>query len=371
MKYYIIAGEPSGDLHGAKIVTEILRRDPQADLRFYGGDLMVEAAGKNGELVRHYKDESIMGFVEVLKNLKKVLSSIKRCKEDIAKWNPDAVILIDYAGFNLRIAEFTKNKGIKTLFYIAPKVWAWKKRRIKLIQKFVDRLYVIFPFEVEYFSSRGIDTFYGGNPLMDEIEADRNSDKFQSDKPIVALVPGSRVSEVNGNLSTMVEVAKQMPDYQFYVTAVEWLDRSLYDRVVGGTENVHLVFNEMHKVLRSSVAALVCSGTATLETALLGVPQVVCYKAKSFSITIAKLIVKIKWISLVNIIMDRTVVTELIQEDFTMENTLSELKSILPGGDGYEALMTDYASLKALVGGPGCSSRVAENIVDFLESSNR
>lgn len=366
MKYYIVVGEPSGDLHGSKIITEILKRDPDASFRFYGGDLMSAAAGEHGTLVRHYKDESIMGFVEVLKNLRKVLSSIGRCKKDIAVWSPDAVILVDYAGFNLKIAEFTKKLGIKTLFYIAPKVWAWKKHRVKLIKKFVDRLYVIFPFEVEYFSSRGIDTFFGGNPLMDEIAADSADDRFQSEKPIVALVPGSRVSELDGNLPTMVEVAKRMPDYDFYVTGVEWLDRKLYDVALNGVDNVHVVFGNMHKVLRSSVAALVCSGTATLETALMKIPQVVCYRANSFSITIAKIVVKIKWISLVNIIMDRTVVTELIQEDFTADSALAELKNVLPGGDKYDNLMNEYALLADAVGGPGCSSRVAEDMINYL-----
>lgn len=366
MKYYVVVGEPSGDLHGSKIIAEILKRDSSAEFRFYGGDLMSAAAGNRGTLVRHYRDESIMGFVEVLKNLRKVLGSIGKCKKDIAAWSPDAVILIDYAGFNLRIAEFTKKLGIKTLFYIAPKVWAWKKHRVKLIRKFVDRLYVIFPFEVEYFTSRGIDTFFGGNPLMDEIEADTRSDRYESEKPIVALVPGSRVSEIDGNLPTMVEVAKRMPEYDFYVTAVEWLDKKLYDVAIGEATNVHVVFNKMHKVLRSSVAALVCSGTATLETALMKIPQVVCYKAHSFSIAIAKMIVKIKWISLVNIIMDRTVVTELIQEDFTVEDALSELRSVLPGGSRYDHLMNEYTKLADAVGGAGCSSRVAEDMVKYL-----
>jgi len=366
MRYYIVAGEPSGDLHGSKIIAEILKRDPDAVFRFYGGDLMAAAAGSHGTLVRHYKDESIMGFVEVLKNLRKVLGSIGKCKMDIQAWNPDGVILIDYAGFNLRIAEFTKKLGIKTLFYIAPKVWAWKKHRVKLVRKFVDRLYVIFPFEVEYFSSRGIDTFFGGNPLMDEIAADSQKDIFESEKPIVALVPGSRVSEIDGNFPTMVEVARRMPEYDFYVTAVEWLDKKLYDAAIGGATNIHVVFNQMHKVLRSSVAALVCSGTATLETALMKLPQVVCYKANSFSITIAKIVVKIKWISLVNIIMDRTVVTELIQEDFTVDSALSELRSVLPGGEKHAALMEDYKKLADAVGGAGCSSRVAEDMVKYL-----
>lgn len=373
MKYYIIAGEPSGDLHGSNLIKGIVAKDDDAKIRFWGGDLMSDAAGKNGELVRHYREESVMGFLEVLMKLRKIAKSMSFCKEDISEFAPDVLILIDYPGFNLRMAKFAKESGIKTIYYIAPKVWAWKEKRVYKIKKYVDRLYAIFPFEVDYFAKFGIDTFYGGNPLVDSIEGYKNQpvEEFRAkngldDRPIIALVPGSRKHEIVCNLPTMVGLAKKMPNYLFVITGVNWLEKAIYDKYTNGVENVKFVLDQTQQTLAHAKAALVTSGTATLETALMDTPQVVCFRGPKVSVAIAKALVKIKWISLVNIVMQRTVVTELIQQEFTVDRAYDELTSILPGGSKCELMRADYAQLKASIGEAGASERVAEDIIKYL-----
>ena len=367
MKYYIIAGEPSADLHGANLIKGLLTSDPNAEIRFWGGDLMQAEAGSKGTLVKHYKENSIMGFVEVVKNLGKILGLMKFCKKDLLEFAPDVLILIDYPGFNLKMAGFAKANGIKTAYYIAPKVWAWKKGRIKTIRKVVDNLYVIFPFEVPFFEQHGIQAIYKGNPIMDSIEQSRaNYTPTKSERPIIALVAGSRAQEVKHILPVMAQAMKGMTEYQGVVTAVDWLDRSVYEDILKGSD-IKIVYNETPNVLMSAEAALVKSGTATLETALLGVPEVVCYAGGSISMAVAKMVVKIKWISLVNIILNRTAVTELIQQDLTAENCIKELKLIMNNGANCDKLKDDYQELKDMVGTSGASERVAEDIVIRLK----
>ncbi len=366
MKYYIIAGEPSADLHGANLIKGIIQSDPKAQIRFWGGELMQQQAGERGTLVKHYKENSIMGFLEVVKNLGKILNLIKFGKSDILQFKPDVLILIDYPGFNLKMAAFAKQNNIKTAYYIAPKVWAWKKGRIKTIRKVVDDLYVIFPFEVEFFEKYGIKAIYKGNPLMDSIEQSKEQfSQYESPKPIIALVAGSRVMEVKHILPVMARTMKLLPQYQGVVTAVDWLDKSLYENILKGTD-IKIAYNQTTDVLMSAEAALVKSGTATLETALLGVPQVVCYAGGAVSVAIARKVLKIKWISLVNIILDRTAVTELIQQELTPQKCLSELQRIMPGGSGLPKLQQDYQELIETVGQSGASERVAQDIVAKL-----
>lgn len=363
MKYYIIAGEASGDMHGANLIKELQKTDRKAEFRFWGGDKMV-ATTSTDALVKHYKESSIMGYLEVLLNMKKILGFIKLCKEDIKQWEPDAVIFIDYPGFNLKIAKWARGEGFKTFYYIAPKVWAWKEGRVKKIKAYIDTLLVIFPFEVAWFSERGVQAVYVGNPLLDEVDERPKVEK--PERPIVALVAGSRSMEINHNLAPMVEVSKHFPDYQFVVTGVDWLDTKLYDKYTAGS-NVKVVYGKTYLTLAQSSAALVTSGTATLEAALLGVPEVVCYRAPWVSLTIARFLVKLKWISLVNLIMDRTVVREMIgNQDFSIKNAVDELRAILPSGDKHEGMLADFRELRQKLGEKGASARAAQTIYKNL-----
>lgn len=374
MKYYIIAGEASGDLHGSNLIKGLKKADPKATFKYWGGDLMEQVAG--APPVKHYKESSIMGFVEVLLNIRRIARFMRECRQDIASFKPDVLILIDYPGFNLRMAKFAKSIGITTHYYIAPKVWAWKEGRVKKIQKYVDKLFVIFPFEIEYFRKFGIEAYYAGNPLMDSIAARGTStlERFSSEnglsgKPIVALVAGSRAHEINFNLPPMVEVSRVLPEYQFVVTGVSWLDKKLYDKHLAGTD-VKYVCDKTYETLSVSSAALVTSGTATLETALLQVPQVVCFRGPAVTMWIAARLVKIKWISLVNLVMNRTVVNELIQQGFTSERALEELEAVLPDGKRHQKLMQDYTELSAAIGGSGASERVAQEIYRELKDKD-
>lgn len=370
MKYYIIVGEASGDLHGSNLIKGLKESDPKAEFRYWGGDLMQAAAGI--EPVKHYKESSIMGFVEVVLNLRRIARFMRECREDIAAFAPDVLILIDYPGFNLRMAKFAKSIGIPTYYYIAPKVWAWKEGRVKKIKKYVDQLFVIFPFEIEYFSKFGISAYYAGNPLMDSITS-RGATDFKefttqnslNGKPIIALMAGSRAHEINFNLPFMVEVSRDFPEYQFVVTAVSWLDKTLYDKHLTGS-TVAYVCDQTYQTLAVSSGALVTSGTATLEAALLKVPEVVCFRGPAITMWIAARLVKLKWISLVNLVMDRMVVTELIQAGFTVDSAKAELKAILPGGSKREQLIQDYAQLADVIGEDGASLRVAKQMYGLL-----
>lgn len=382
MKYYIIAGEASGDLHGANLIRGLLQADPEAEIRFWGGDKMAEAAGEHGTLVRHYKEASIMGFWEVVKNLRRIGRQMRFCREDIAASRPDALILIDYPGFNLRMAEFARTHrwpaGVKrpeVFYYIAPKVWAWKEKRVVRIRKYVDRLFIVFPFEVEYFRRHGIEAFYAGNPLMDAVAgrravAEESAEAFRREngldrRPMIALVAGSRGSEIRYNLPCMVAVARRFPEYQFVVTGVSWLDKALYDKYLSGSD-VRFVCDQTYRTLLFSEAALVTSGTATLETALLNVPEVVCFRSSAISIWVAKRLVKLRFISLVNLILNREAVRELIQEEFTPERAAEELRAVLPGGAKHKRMMRDFDALRIAMGAPGASVRVAEEMVRLL-----
>ena len=374
MKYFVIAGEPSGDLHGSKLMQGIANEDCDARFRFCGGDRMVEVGGKEG-LVKHYKEMSFFGIAQVLRNLKTIFSQIDECKAAIEAFAPDVIILIDYPSFNMRIAKWAKSKGIKVYYYIAPKVWAWKEWRVKGIRKYVDRLYTIFPFETEYFRSKGIEPTFCGNPLVDDIAQMRSQlaprEEFVKEnnldsRPIVALLAGSRTSEIRENLPNMVAIAEQFPQYQFVVTAVPWIDKSLYDSYISSS-NVKYICNKTQQTLANAEAAIVTSGTATLETALMGIPEMVLYHIPKLYEILRPYVLKIPYISLVNINMNREVVRELVCAKLDMAEATTELRSILKGGDKREKMLTDFAELSALIGSNGASQRFATEIVKTLK----
>lgn len=365
MKYYIIAGEASGDLHGSNLMKELKIQDPQAEFRFWGGDLMQQ---QGGTLVKHYKDLAFMGFSEVIMNLRTILNNIKICKKDIQEYKPDAVILVDYPGFNLRIAEFVKNLGIKVYYYISPQIWAWKTGRVHKIKKFVDRMFVILPFEKEFYSKYDFEVDFVGHPLLDAMKdlPEMNLEKFKSehgldDRKVIAMLPGSRKQEIKKKLPIMLSVEKDFPEYQFVVAGAPSLDLEFYQEIAGN--QIKIISNKTYDLLRISEAALVTSGTATLETALLNIPEVVCYKGSRISYEIGKRVVKyIKFISLVNLIMDREVVKELIQQELNTKNLKSELTKILTEPKRSQVL-NDYKELREKLGGHGASERTAELIV--------
>ena len=368
MRYYIIAGEASGDLHASNLVAEIKKKDKKAEFRGCGGDLM-KAQGV--DLLKHYRTMAFMGFVEVAVNLRKVLDNIAQCKKDIIEYQPDALILVDYPGFNLRIADFAHEKGFKVLYYISPQVWAWKRRRVKKIKKSVDKMIVIFPFEEAFYKEYGVDVTYVGNPLLDELSKSgtpnrsiflrRNS--LGEKREIIALLPGSRTQEVKRILPVMLKVVPHFPDYQFVIGGVSSLDKSLYKKIIGNTD-VFLIENQTYELLQNSSAAVVTSGTVTLETALFTVPEVVCYKATGFSYLLAKWMIKVKYISLVNLVMDKEVVKELIQSDLTEKNIVTELERLLHDGKRQRQILEDYDELRDRLGNAGASEKAAEIVVN-------
>ena len=359
MRYYIIAGEASGDLHASNLIKEIKKIDAQAEIRAWGGDKM-KAAG--ADLVEHYKKMAFMGFWEVISNLRTILSYIKKCKKDILQWQPDVLVLVDYPGFNLRIAEFAHQKGIKTLYYISPQVWAWHSSRVKKFKKYVHRMLVILPFEKDFFAGWDYEVDFVGHPLLDAIEnlspeADLKKENGLSEKPVIALLPGSRNQEIKRHLPVMAAVAADFPDYQFVVAGVSHVDQSLYEQ-----QQLQVIYDKPYQVLMLADAALVSSGTATLETALLNVPQVVCYKGGRLSYEIGKRLVNVDYIALVNLIMQREVVKELIQHDFTPEKVKQELHNILEPGNEVK-MKAAYAELRKKLGEKGASSNAAKIIV--------
>ena len=374
MKYFVIAGEPSGDLHGSKLMQGIATEDSNAAFRFCGGDKMVEIGGKEG-LVKHYKEMSFFGFANVLRNLKTIFSQIDECKRSIEEFAPDVIILIDYPSFNMRIAKWAHKKGIKVYYYIAPKVWAWKEWRVKGIRKYVDKVYTIFPFETEYFNGKGIQTTFCGNPLVDDIALMRSKlaprEEFIAEngldsRPIIALLAGSRVSEIRENLPNMVAIAQRFAEYQFVVTAVPWIDKSLYDSYINGT-NVKYVCNQTQQTLANAEAAVVTSGTATLETALMGIPEMVLYRIPKLYEVLRPYVLKIPFVSLVNINLDREAVREIVCAKIDLDSAEAELRSILKGGNKREKMLADFAKLSALIGGEGASQRFAAEIVKTLK----
>lgn len=367
MKFYLLAGEASGDLHGANLMRALREADPQADFRYFGGDKM---AAEGGHLSKHISDLAFMGFIEVLSNLGTIFSNMRFAKQDILDFRPDALILIDFPGFNLKIAEFAKENGIKVFYYISPKVWAWNQKRVLKIQKVVDHMFCILPFEVGFYKEWGMDVDYIGNPLMDAIASHARDPGFLqkhelAKRPVIALLPGSRKQEIERILPVMVKTAALFPDYQFVIAGAPSFKAEYYDRFLGG-QVLPVVFDATYDLLTHSRAAIVTSGTATLETALLNVPQIVVYKAAPVSIAIARLVVKIRFISLVNLIMDRGVVRELIQSDCTPETISGELEKLLPESPERKRMLEDYRELAARVGPAGASGRAAGLIMRYL-----
>ncbi|MDB0602485.1 lipid-A-disaccharide synthase [Tenacibaculum maritimum] len=366
MKYYIISGEASGDLHGSNLMKELYKQDTSAAIRFWGGDLMKQVGGT---LVKHYKERAFMGFVEVLANLRKVLGLISFCKKDIADFNPDVIIFIDNSGFNLRIARWAKEAGFKTNYYISPQVWASRAGRVKDIKRDVDKMFVILPFEKEFYKQYGYEVNFVGHPLIDAI-ADRkqvDEQEFRREhglgtKDIIVLLPGSRKQEIKKMLSIMLSLIDDFPKYQFVVAGAPSQPYEFYMEFLEGKE-VKFVDNRTYDLLSIANTALVASGTATLETALFKVPQVVCYKGSSISYQIAKRIITLKYISLVNLIMDKEVVKELIQHDFTKENLRMELETILKGEERAR-LFLEYYELEQRLGGKGASQKTAKLIIE-------
>lgn len=363
MKYFIIAGEASGDLHGANLMKAIKKADANAKFNFWGGDNMqAEAPG----LLVHQKDIAIMGFVEVVLKIRTILGNISKCKKQILNFNPDVVVLIDYPGFNLRIAEFCKQQNIRNAYYISPKVWAWKESRVKKIEKFVDDLLLIFPFEINYFKKFKVNATFVGNPLLDELASFSPNPNFYSEnnldnRKIIALLPGSRKQELKTMLPIMLEATKNYTDHQLVIAGAPSLEKSLYEPYLN--ERMNIVFGQTYQLLHHSTAAIVCSGTATLETALFNIPQVCGYAGNQLSYLIIKMLANIKYISLVNLCLDRTCITELIQHDATPEKFKLELDKIMPGGANREKMLSDYNELQKLLGGVGASERAASVII--------
>ncbi|WP_113637746.1 lipid-A-disaccharide synthase [Nubsella zeaxanthinifaciens] len=367
MKYYLVAGEASGDLHGANLMKALKAEDANAEFRYFGGDKM-QAQG--GDLVKHYADMAFMGFTEVVLNLRTIFKNLRACKDDVLAYQPDVIILIDFPGFNLKIAEFAKFNNIKVCYYISPKVWAWNQKRVLKIKKIVDHLFCILPFEVDFYKTWGMKVDYVGNPLLDEIAVFKANTGFRienklSDKPIVALLPGSRKQEIDRLLPVMLGVTANFPEHQFVIAAAPTFGANYYQQFIGN-KNVMLVFNQTYNLLHEAYAAVVASGTATLETALFNVPQVVVYKGGTISIAIARLLVKIRFISLVNLIVDRKIVTELIQEDCSVQKVTEELQQIT-SGTGRQQMLEDYKQLHELMGDAGASERTAKLIVQSIK----
>ena len=370
MKYYIIAGEASGDLHGSNLMKALLKKDVNANFRFWGGDLM-QAVG--GSLVKHFKERSFMGFVEVLRNLSKIFKDISLCKNDIESYCPDIIIFIDNSGFNLRIAKWAKQKGYITNYYISPQVWASRVKRVHAIKRDIDAMYVILPFEKAFYKTYGYDVTFVGHPLIDAISDRRQVDEYAfrkqyllNDKPIIALLPGSRKQEITKTLSVMLSLVDDYPKYQFVIAGAPSQDFEFYKPFISNF-NVGFVNNKTYDLLSISNAALVTSGTATLETALFKVPQVVCYKGSNISYQIAKRIITLKYISLVNLIMDKKVVTELIQKDFNTMQLKKELDIIL-NPDERTKFFLDYYDLEKKLGGKGASGKTADLIFKSIQN---
>ena len=373
MKYYLIAGEASGDLHASNLVKEIKYADKTAVFRGWGGDLM-QVQGV--ELVKHYKDTAYMGFVEVLFHLRDIFRNIDSCKKDISAYNPDVLILVDYPGFNLRIADYANKTGLKVVYYISPQVWAWKESRVKKMKRTIHKMLVILPFEKDFFKKHEWEVEFVGHPLLDAIQNISNKTKEEfyvnnniDKKEIIALIPGSRKQEISKMLPIMLSVVDNFKDYQFIIAGAPSIEAAYYQELIKNS-NIHIVFNQTYALLQNATAALVTSGTATLETALFQVPEVVCYKGNPISFWLAKKLVKVKYISLANLIMDREIVKELIQADLNKQNLTLELQKLLYDNAYKTILKSDYISLKEKLGGEGASKKAALSIIDYIKESN-
>lgn len=379
MKYYLIVGEASGDLHASNLMKALLEMDCCAEFRFFGGDLM-KAVG--GTCVKHYRELAYMGFIPVLLHLRTIFRNMDFCKHDVLEWNPDVLILVDYPGFNLKIAEYVRaHSGIPVFYYISPKIWAWKEYRIKNIRRDVSQLYSILPFEVDFFRRHDYPVHYVGNPCVDSVSeysmshSDDTLERFLSDnrlngKPIVALLAGSRRQEIKDNLPRMLQAARSFPDCQFVVAGAPGIEPSYYQKYLD--KDTEIVYGQTYRLLQHSVAALVTSGTATLETALFRVPQVVCYYTAAGKLVtfLKRHILKVKYISLVNLVVGREVVKELVADGMTVRNITEELKLILPGGDARERMLADYDEMIKILGEPGASRRAAGMMIESLEKQH-
>jgi lipid-A-disaccharide synthase len=372
MRYFIIAGEQSGDLHGSNLIRGLFSADNSAEVFCWGGDLM-ESAGAT--LLVHYKKLAFMGFVAVVRNLGAISKNLDLCKRQLNEYKPDVVIFIDYPGFNLRIAEYARENGFRTFYYISPKLWAWNEGRVEKIKKYIDRMFIIFPFEIDFYRKHGITVEYNGNPVVDEIERIvtsfnpennlRNNPELDG-RPVIALLAGSRKHEIEHVLPLMMKMVQHFPGYQFVLAGVKNISDEFYKEIIGDS-HVTLLKEKTYEILFIASAALVTSGTATLEAALIGTPQVVCYKADFFSMLIAWAVIKVKYISLVNLILGYEAVRELVQYDLNERNLIGELSKVLPGGEKREKLMKDYSLLKEKLGPSGASYRVAAEIVRELK----
>ena len=366
MKYYLVAGEASGDLHGANLMKALKERDSEADFRFFGGDLM---NAEGGTIVKHFADMAFMGFFEVAANLNNILNNLKFCKADIAAWQPDVLVLIDFPGFNLKIAEFAKKNGLLVCFYISPKVWAWNQKRVLKIKRIVDHLFCILPFEVDFYRKWGMEVDYVGNPLLDAVAAFKPDVGFLvkhklTGQKIIALLPGSRRQEISRLLPEMISVTERFPGYRFVVAGAPSFKQDYYEQFIY-QKNIPVIFNATYDLLSHAEAAIVASGTAVLETALFNVPELLVYKGHPISIAIARAVVKIKFIGLVNLIMDDTVIKELIQQDCTPENIAAELDNILNNKSYREKMLADYDKLDEKMGKPGASAKTAGLIIKY------
>ena len=375
MKYFLIAGEPSGDLHGANLIKGLRKADPAAEFRFWGGDLMAAAGGAQN-LRKHYRETSFFGVVQVLRNFGTIRRQMRECREEVADWQPDVLILVDYPGFNMKMARWAHARGIRTFYYIAPKVWASREGRIRALRRDIDRLFVIFPFECDYFPRHGIEPLFEGNPLVDALEARRAAlptpEEFRrrnglDRRPIIALLAGSRRSEIRKNLPLMARLAQRFEGWQFVVAGVPWLDRTLYEEAAAGS-GIRYVCDQTYEVLLAAEAAVVTSGTATLETALLGTPEVVVYRLPAIEYRCMPLVVRCPWISLVNLNLGRESVAEILQSGLDTTRAERELRAILPGGEKRERMLADFRELRTVIGGPGASDRVAARMVALLRA---
>ena len=376
MKYYLIAGEASGDLHGSNLMLEIKKEDPESEFRFFGGDLMQNAGGN---LVKHYREMAFMGFVNVVLNLRTIKRNLELSKKDILQFQPDVLILIDYPGFNLRIAEFAKKHNIKVFYYISPKIWAWKEYRVKKIRAFVDEMFTILPFETEFYKKHGMDVHYVGNPLLDSIAAFRKKALSKTaflkknnfdERPIVALLAGSRVQEVKKTLPLMVKIANFYPGFQFVVAGVKNVDEQLYHSFLINS-GVKIIYDQTYDLLNNAHTALVASGTAALETALFNIPQTVIYKVEGgwvVDFIMRNFVFNMAGVSLPNIIMNREIVREYIQVKMTLKNVKNEMDKLLYNKQYRNKILKDYSRLEKLMGEPGCSKRAAKKMTEILKS---
>lgn len=365
MKYFVIAGEVSGDLHGSKLIAELKKKDPHLKIRAWGGD---KIANKNVPIDKHIKELAFMGFTEVVKNIGKIMRNFKTCKKNIKDFNPDAIILIDYPGFNLRIAKWAKKQNYKVLYFISPAIWAWNTKRVYTVKKSVDKMYVILPFEKQFYQKFEVDVEYYGNPLLQTIKEHTKPDfnnfckeNQLSGNPIIALLPGSREQEVKVNLEIMMQTAKNFVDYEFVIAGSENVDKSIYNKITG-EKDIKILFNKTYDLFSIAEAGIIKSGTGTLEAALFGLPQIVCYKGGTISIAIARMLAKVKYISLVNLIAEKEVVKELIQNDFTEFNATGELKKILKNGSNRDQIIKDYKKLYDILGDYDSYKCIAESI---------